>query len=634
MKAIIISILTFSLSVSFVNFQPSNTTVLYGKITDQTSGEPIIFGTVNFYDSDKLLTGTRTDFDGKYTLNVPKKANRIEVSYVGFHTLSQGLKLSSDSLELNLSLSEGLILDECVIVSYKKPKLSMDKTTQGISIRGSRSKAKEYYIDGVRTSVADFHQEINTESYAHINENKFIDPLKEALSTFSIDVDRASYSNVRRVIETGILPQADMVRVEEMINYFSYDYKSPGKDQPFTLQSDLVECPWNKNHQLLHIAMQSKKIDTDDLPASNLVFLIDVSGSMNSANKLPLVKASLNMLVDNLRAKDKVSIVTYAGSAGILLQPTSASDKTTIKAAINSLGAGGSTAGAQGIITAYSLAKDHFIKEGNNRVILATDGDFNVGISSNLELEKLIEDKRKTGIYLSVCAFGTGNYKDDKMQILADKGNGNHSYIDDIHEARKVFVDEFGGTLFTVANDVKIQIEFNPSVVAAYRLVGYENRLLAKEDFNDDTKDAGELGQGHSVTALYEIVPVKEGLAVPGSVDKLKYQDNVNSGRPSVNQDELAVLKYRFKLPGQKQSKKLEQVIDNKKVKIQDTSKDIGFSIAVANFGLYLRSSDFIKDGSLDECIALATENKGEDRDGYRSEFVKLATTAKAIGLE
>jgi Ca-activated chloride channel family protein len=340
------------------------------------------------------------------------------------------------------------------------------------------------------------------------------------------------------------------------------------------------------------------------------------------------------MLVDNLRPEDKVAIVTYAGHAGVLLTPTSAKDKTTIKSAINSLGAGGSTAGAQGIITAYDLARANFIKNGNNRVIISTDGDFNVGLSSNEELEKLIEKKRKTGIYLSVCAFGTGNYQDDKMQILADKGNGNHSYIDNIHEARKVFVDEFGGTLFTVANDVKIQIEFNPASVLAYRLVGYENRMLAKEDFNDDTKDAGELGQGHSVTALYEIVPTGKGIGIPGSVDDLKYQTTESKDRPKSNKGELAVLKYRYKLPGEKKSKKFEQVVENKLKSITGVNEDIGFSVAVANFGLHLRASDYLKDGSLDECISLAARNKGNDHSGYRSEFIKLANTAKALGLE
>ena len=647
MKALIISILTLSIGLNLSYLPPTENTTVYGKVIDAISSEPIIFCTITFYENENLLTGTESDFDGKYQAVVARNANRIEVSYTGYRTNSQAIALTADSLEFNIKLNEGALLDEIVVTGlstkkikaghgYAIQKISGKNDNTQISVNGSRANGTDFYIDGVQVHHQADRQlhEANTESYAHIKENTFKDPMIEALSTFSIDVDRASYSNVRRVLETGTLPQPDMVRIEEMINYFSYDYKTPKKDQPFHLASQLVECPWNKDHQLLHIAMQSKKIKTEELPPSNLVFLVDVSGSMNSANKLPLVKSSLNMLVDNLRPKDRVAIVTYAGSAGVLLTPTSAKEKTTIKVAINSLGAGGSTAGAQGIITAYDLAKANFVKGGNNRVILTTDGDFNVGISSNEALEKLIEEKRKTGIYLSVCAFGTGNYQDDKMQILADKGNGNHSYIDDIHEARKVFIDEFGGTLFTVANDVKIQIEFNPASVLAYRLVGYENRMLAKEDFNDDTKDAGELGQGHSVTALYEIVPSGKGLVVPGSVDDLKYQVNDKKVRPSSNKGELAILKYRYKLPGESKSKKIEQVVGNKVRSISKVNEDVGFSVAVANFGLHLRASDYLKDGSLDECIFLASKNKGEDQNGYRSEFIKLATTAKALGLE
>ena len=333
----------------------------------------------------------------------------------------------------------------------------------------------------------------NTEDYDNIIENKFLAATQNPLSTFSIDVDEASYSNVRRYLENGSIPPAGAVRIEEMINYFDYDYTKPTNGEPFTVNTEISECPWNPQHKLVHIGLQGKEIPVDNLPPSNMDFLVDVSGSMDEPNKLPLVQASMKMLVDQLREKDKVAIVVYAGSAGLVLPSTSGANKIKIKEAIDNLQAGGSTAGGEGIKLAYKTAKENFIKNGNNRIILATDGDFNVGASSDDDLVRMIEQERKSGVFLSVLGYGMGNYKDNKMQQLADKGNGNHSYIDNINEARKVLVNEFGSTLFTIAKDVKIQIEFNPSKVQAYRLVGYENRMLASEDFNDDNKDAGEL---------------------------------------------------------------------------------------------------------------------------------------------
>ena len=345
----------------------------------------------------------------------------------------------------------------------------------------------------------------NNDEYSRIVENPFVAVAQQPLSTFSIDVDEAAYSNIRRYIKAGSLPPKDAVRIEEMLNYFDYNYAQPKDGRPFAVHSEISSCPWNEKHLLVHIGLQGKTIAKEDLPPANLVFLIDVSGSMDEPNKLPLVKTSLNMLTDQLRQQDHVAIVVYAGNAGQVLPPTSGNNKAAIRAAINNLAAGGSTAGGEGIQLAYRTAKQHFLKDGNNRVILATDGDFNVGVSSEGELADLIEKERKSGVFLTVLGFGMGNYKDRKMQQLADKGNGNNAYIDDATEANKVLVHEFGSTLFTIANDVKLQVEFNPAAAKAYRLIGYEKRMLAAADFNNDKKDAGELGAGHTVTALYEV---------------------------------------------------------------------------------------------------------------------------------
>ena len=389
----------------------------------------------------------------------------------------------------------------------------------------------------------------NTEEYSNITENGFHKVTDEPLSTFSIDVDAASYSNVRRYLNNNQLPPAGAVRTEEMINYFKYQYPQPTGKDPFSINTEISDCPWNKENKLVLIGLQGKNIPVENLPASNLVFLIDVSGSMMDENKLPLVKASLKMLTDQLREKDRISIVVYAGNAGLVLPSTSGSDKIKIKTAIDALEAGGSTAGGAGIQLAYKTALENFMKEGNNRVILCTDGDFNVGVSSDDDMVRLIEKERNKGIFLTVLGYGMGNYKDSKMQQLADKGNGNHAYIDGINEAKKVLVNEFGGTLFTIAKDVKLQLEFNPAKVAAYRLIGYENRLLNKEDFNDDKKDAGELGSGHTVTALYEIIPVGVKSEFLKDVDPLKYQKPGKKIRSSFN-DEMLTIKFRYQVSG------------------------------------------------------------------------------------
>ncbi|MFL5808345.1 MAG: vWA domain-containing protein, partial [Flavisolibacter sp.] len=450
---------------------------------------------------------------------------------------------------------------------------------------------QEIASNGTTDSLLDF----NTEDYDPIVENTFLSATKEPLSTFSIDVDEAAYSNVRRFLTNGSLPPAGAVRIEEMINYFDYEYPQPANDDPFSINTEMAACPWNPQHRLIQIGLQGKEIPVDDLPPSNLVFLIDVSGSMYEPNKLPLVQASLKMLTDQLRPIDKVAIVVYAGNAGLVLSSTTGYQKQKIKEAINELEAGGSTAGGAGIELAYKIAMENFITGGNNRVILATDGDFNVGVSSDDELVRIISDKRKTGIYLSVLGYGMGNYKDNKMQQLADKGNGNHAYIDNISEAKKVLVNEFGSTLFTIAKDVKIQVEFNPEKVQAYRLVGYENRMLAAADFNDDHKDAGELGSGHRVTALYEVIPTGVKDSFIKSIDPLKYQ--LSRSQSASASDEVMTIKLRYKKPDENNSRLTMKSIPDEAAPVS-TSDNFRFAAAVAEFGLLLRHSDYIQQGN------------------------------------
>ncbi|WP_299671753.1 von Willebrand factor type A domain-containing protein [uncultured Polaribacter sp.] len=467
----------------------------------------------------------------------------------------------------------------------------------------------------IRTKKGNYKIE-NDESYAQIHENNFERAHLAPLSTFSIDVDKASYSNIRRMINNGQKIPLDAVKIEEMVNYFDYAYAQPTDKHPFSIHTEVVKTPWNQDTKLVRIGLQGKKYEQENLPASNLTFLIDVSGSMGNANKLPLLKAAFKLLVNQLRKKDKVSIVVYAGAAGVVLKPTSGNQKEKIIAALDHLQSGGSTAGGEGIELAYKLAEKNFKKNGNNRVILATDGDFNVGASSNRQMEKLIVEKRKSGIFLSVLGFGYGNYKDEKLEILADKGNGNHAYIDTMQEAQKVFGEEFGGTLYTIAKDVKIQVEFNPNKVQAYRLIGYENRLLNDEDFIDDTKDAGELGSGHKVTALYEIIPVGVENDYLKKIPKLKYTKNTTN-----NSEELFTVKFRYKKPSE--SKSIE-IIHIQKDEITAISNDMHFASAVALFGMQLRKSKYYNSTNLNDVLQLAQKGRGEDKQGYRAEFIRL----------
>ncbi|OHT45217.1 VWA domain-containing protein [Flavobacterium tructae] len=470
--------------------------------------------------------------------------------------------------------------------------------------------------------------EPNEEDYNTFVENAFESPKTAPLSTFSIDVDNASYTNVRRFINNGQAVPKDAVRVEEMVNFFKYNYPQPKDQNPFSINTEVSDSPWNAKNKVLKIGLQGKNIPTENLPASNLVFLIDVSGSMSDMNKLPLLKQSLKILVNELRPKDKVAMVVYAGAAGLVLPPTSGDEKKTIIDALEKLNAGGSTAGGAGIELAYKIAAENFIKNGNNRVILATDGDFNVGDTSNADMEKLIEDKRKTGVFLTCLGYGMGNYKDSKMETLADKGNGNYAYIDNIQEANRFLGKEFKGSMFAIAKDVKIQIEFNPKQVQAYRLIGYENRKLRPEDFKNDAIDAGELGSNHTVTALYEIVPtgVKSDYLAQ-QPDALKYTKVEEAGTNYSN--ELATIKFRYKKPDGDKSIELVQVIENKSVALEKASDDFKFSSSVAWFGLKLRDSKLISDKSSDAILKLAKQGLSNDPEGYKAEFIRLIEAVK-----
>ncbi|EDP96341.1 von Willebrand factor type A domain-containing protein [Kordia algicida OT-1] len=569
-----------------------------GKVTDD-SGLPLPGGSVLVKGT---TTGTTTDFDGNYKI-LANKGQILVFSYVGF--TSQEIKITQPVVNVQLKQGEAL---ECVtVVAYGVAK---------------EKKALAYAVSTVHGSSVE-----NRESYKKINENRFKRTSLAPLSTFSIDVDRAAYSNIRRMINNGEKIPVNAVKIEEMINYFEYDYAQPTDKHPMVIHTELGQTPWNKDTRLLKIALKGKEIPLEEIPPSNFTFLIDVSGSMFAQNKLPLLKSAFTLMVNKMRPEDKVAIVVYAGAAGMVLEPTSGNNKQKILDALNNLRAGGSTAGGAGIELAYKTATENFIKNGNNRVIMATDGDFNVGATSETAMETLIEQKRETGVYLSVLGFGMGNYQDDRLELLADKGNGNHAYVDTMQEAHKIFGKEFGGTLYTIAKDVKFQLEFNPHTVQGYRLIGYENRLLNDEDFKDDLKDAGELGAGHTVTALYEIIPVGVDTKYLKDVDNLKYT-TMNVDRKSCS-DELLTVKLRYKKPNKNRSIQLKTVVKDEVA--TNPSNDFNFTAAVALFGMQLRDSEFDNNTELNDVIALAESGRGEDKSGYRAEFIRLvkATTTK-----
>jgi Ca-activated chloride channel homolog len=617
-------------------FKSSNQFIVTGKITDD-SGQPIAGASVKVTGSN---TGVSSDGYGNFSINVPDEKAILQFSAVGF--TPKKIKVGGKRI-INVQLKAAInALQEVVLEGYTKqweqndgnnivntmPSVKSIAMSRDLSGAVSRINSKNFSSDNKKDIYSD--DKFNREGYDFIKENSFVKATENPLSTFSIDVDAASYSNIRRILRQGNLPPAGAVRIEEMVNYFKYDYPQPEGDKPFNISTEIGDCPWNSDHRLALIGLQGKNIPTENLPASNLVFLIDVSGSMMSPDKLPLVQQSMRLLTEQLREQDNVAIVVYAGNAGLVLPSTSGADKVTIKNAIDALEAGGSTAGGAGIKLAYKTAVDHFKNKGNNRVILCTDGDFNVGTSSDDELERLIEKQRETGVYLTILGFGTGNYQDAKMQKLADKGNGNHAYIDGLSEAKKVLVNEFGGTLFAIAKDVKLQVEFNPALVQGYRLIGYENRMLNKEDFNDDKKDAGELGSGHTVTALYEIIPAGKPSAFLKNVDSLKYQAQPNFEK-SVFTREWMTVKLRYKQPDGNTSKLIEQPVKYDAKASHSMSDNYRFAAAVASFGMLLRNSEFKQNASYTNTIRLAKTAIGKDVGGYRKEFLQMVQTAANI---
>lgn len=624
--AIILTVILMSAS-QFAGVQEIE---ISGTITSAEDGTPI--PGVNVTEKG-TGNGTISDIEGKYQITVKSGSSILVFSYIGSMTKEVNVKSRN---VINISMEPDLQqLSEVVIIGDAEEEISFSMSEAKISgSRGKKGKHSGQYQQAAPMTMqmpADqVYIQHNTEGYATIQENEFLKATKNPLSTFSIDVDVASYANLRRFLNNGQKPPIDAVRIEEMINYFNYDYPQPEGKDPFSINTEIASCPWNEDHQLIHIGLQGKKIPTDNLPPSNLVFLIDVSGSMNAANKLPLLKSAFKMLVEQMREEDRVAIVVYAGAAGLVLPSTPGSKKEKIVQALDQLSAGGSTAGGAGIKLAYQVALENFRENGNNRIILATDGDFNVGASSNAEMERLIEKKRNEGVFLTVVGFGMGNYKDDKMEILADKGNGNYAYIDNLQEAKKVFVNEFGGTLFTIAKDVKFQIEFNPAKVQAYRLIGYENRRLNDEDFNDDKKDAGELGSGHTVTALYEIIPVGVKSDFIKSVDPLKYQKS-EIEKPAYNTRELMTLKLRYKKPDGNKSTLITTTVKDQQNSWEQSSENFRWSAAVAEFGMLLRESQFSQDADISTVISLAKGARGEDEEGYRSEFIRLVESSRFL---
>ena len=603
-RAIMLVLLMAVICLGTMNAQ---TITVTGIVTDAADGTSITGCSVV---NNRSKSGAITDVNGRYSIQA-QKGDVLLFRFIGYKEEKRVVK--SAKLDVKMK-TDDVALEECVVVGYGTMKT---KAMSGA------------YVAVCPTAMYDMDTRMNTEEYDRIQENGFKSVADTPLSTFSIDVDPASYSNMRRFINRGELPPADAIRTEELVNYFSYDYPKPTGNDPVKITVEAGTCTWNTAHRLVRIGLKAKEIPTEQLPASNLVFLIDVSGSMWGANRLDLVKSSLKLLVNNLRNKDKVAIVTYAGSAGVKLEATSGGDKQKIREAIDELTAGGSTAGGAGIHLAYQIAKKNFISDGNNRIILWSDGDFNVGVSSAEGLEQLIEKERKSGVHLTVLGYGMGNYKDKKIQVLAEKGNGNHAYIDNLQEANRVLVGEFGATLHTVAKDVKLQVEFNPSQVQAYRLIGYESRLLKDEDFNNDAKDAGDMGAGHTVTAFYEVIPAGVKNEYVGKVDDLKYQKKEKMTLKPTGSDELLTVKLRYKAPDKDVSRKMElPFVDNNG---DSVSSDFRFASAVAMFGQLLRDSDFKGTADYDKVIKLAKQGLNNDERGYRREFIRLVEAAKGL---
>ncbi len=625
---------------------PQQRVVLVGRVTDEAM-KPLASVVVTVAASS---SGAQTDAGGRYTLTLSsvKRGDSVTViaRRIGYVRAEQRVAVTGDTVSVNFTLAaSSQVLHEVAVTADAASQRRMSVGTPAAYPVGAPptyapttmvGKAASTVAGGAAAArTASPGPEMrrradpghNTEQYDRIYENPFLAVRDNPRSTFSIDVDRASYSNVRRFISQGLRPPKDAVRTEELVNYFSYDYPEPRGADPVSVTTEVAPAPWKSAHRIVRIGLKGKSIDKRALPASNLVFLIDVSGSMAGPTRLPLVKSAFRLLVAELREEDRVAIVVYAGAAGLVLPPTSGADKTRIMDAIEGLEAGGSTAGGAGLTLAYDIARKSHLRGGNNRVILATDGDFNVGLSSDADMVRLIEDRRAQGTFLTVLGFGMGNYKDSHLEKLADKGNGNYGYIDDLMEARKMFVTEFGGTLVTIAKDVKLQVEFNPSKVAAYRLIGYENRLLRDQDFNDDTKDAGEIGSGHTVTALYEIIPVgaNSDQKVEG-VDPLRY--GVPPTRDGTATNELLFVRLRYKQPDGETSRLIERAVVDRG---ERASPDLTFASAVAAFGLVLRDSEYKGSATLTDVLRAAKQSVGEDPNGYRADFIRVVEAAQKL---
>lgn len=602
--------------------------IIQGEITDQQTGDPLFAIKVLVKDQkDSLIIGNVSDFDGLYKVTVDPGVYTIDFESVEY-TKKRVLHFEAKPgviNTLNVELEAPVQLEEVMIVNSQK---MSSVAVYSISMSPTRSKMNS-------KPAAPLYETYATESYDDLPENPFIATSQKEFSTFSIDVDKAGYSNVRRFIQDGQLPPQSAVRIEEMVNYFSYDYQtSSSNDDPVAVTSVYTECPWNAKHGLVHIGIQARKEDYSTAPPNNLVFLIDVSGSMQSPDKLDLLKAGLYELTNQLRPQDQVAIVTYAGASGLALGTTKGTDKTAIRDVLESLTAGGSTNGSEGIKQAYEVAQASFIQGGNNRIILATDGDFNLGVSDDKELVQLVEEKRKSDVYLTVLGFGKGNLQDSKMEKLADNGNGSYAYIDDLVEARKVLVEEIGGTLVTVAKDVKLQVQFNPLHVKGYRLIGYENRVLDDQDFDNDAKDAGDMGSGQTVTALYEIIPIGSEDTIPSLSTGAAGSRSPKKAEKKLGANDLAGVDLRYKAPGGSVSKLIHSETKAEMLPMTRCGTETLFAVAVAEFGMLLADSQFKGKATIDQVLELAGAGLANDKAGYRADFLDLVKKSGEFGLK
>jgi Ca-activated chloride channel homolog len=632
MRLLVSSLLVGFVAVGFIavgSQQVANSAIagiISGVVVDG-AGAPVADATVDLRVGSRVERSTLTDATGGFRFeNVNAGRYELRAFRTGFQPVSTTIAVLADRPIPAVRLSLARPAPAAAPSAREEVQRTMPDAVVG-GLPAPPPAAAPVQVGGML--MARQAGVFNTEAYDKIDENRFHRVSDDPLSTFSIDVDTASYSNVRRFLTQGTLPPADAVRVEELINYFRFPYKDSQDGAPFSVTTEVSACPWNPRHRLALIGLQARRMAAERTPPRNLVFLLDVSGSMTPPDKLPLVKTAIRMLADTLNPADRVAIVVYAGASGLVLPSTPGDRRSDIQKAIADLQPGGSTNGAAGIQLAYDIASQSFLKGGINRVILATDGDFNVGVTSQGELIRLIEEKRENGIFLSVLGVGTGNLKDSTMEKLADKGNGNYAYLDSLHEARRVLIAEAGATLITVAKDVKIQVEFNPRAVGAYKLIGYENRILQHQDFNDDKKDAGEIGAGHTVTALYEIIPPGEPIEGAG-VDPLKYQDGAKPNA-AARSDELMTVKLRYKQPDGDTSRLISVAVRDR---AEELTPNLGFASAVAEFGMLLRRSEFKGQSTWTTAQDLARRFRGDDPDGYRAEFVRLVELAAALDAQ